>query len=316
MANIEIAEEKTGTQLYEDVLLGLSGDQKTLPSKYFYDERGSELFEQICGLDEYYPTDAEVEIMTRSIEEIGAVVGDGVQLIELGSGSSMKTRMLIDQLKGLKMYVPVDISGEFLDKSAEQLREEFPGLAIKPVAADYTNPFQIPDLNGFNKRVFYYPGSTIGNFTKPEARHFLEIIAKMLSPGDGVLIGVDMKKDINVLESAYNDSKGITALFNKNILHRLNRELQADFKPDDFTHRAAYNTQKGRIEMHLVSEKNQAVSIGDYTYHFKKGETIHTENSHKYSVEDFKNLTAGIFDLKNTWTDSRNYFSVHYLELD
>lgn len=304
----------TESELYRDAAEGLSKEQKQLPSKYFYDKRGSDLFEQICELDEYYPTDCEIEIMSRYIDEIAQITGENVQLIELGSGSSLKTRMLLRHCKDMKMYVPVDISGSFLKEVADKLRKEFPEIEIYPVAADYTLPFEIPEAKSADKRVVYYPGSTIGNFTREKAKQFLGTIADSLKPGDGLLIGVDLKKDIAVLEAAYNDKKGITAEFNKNILRRLNRELQADFDVNQFRHRAFYNHNKGRIEMHLESLRNQKVQINGQQASFEKGETIHTENSHKYTIQEFEKLTGERFSRLKTWTDNRDYFSVHYLE--
>ena len=302
------------TDLYRDVMKGLNEDQKYLPSKYFYDERGSDLFEQICELDEYYPTDCEMEIMRNEIGEITDSIGDYVQLIELGSGSSMKTRLLLEHCENLAMYVPVDISGSFLQGVAEKLRKEFPNLEIQPVAADYTTPFEIPKSDSIKRRVVYFPGSTIGNFTRKRATKFLNGIGQYLSTGDGLLIGVDLKKEIGVLEAAYNDSEGVTAAFNKNILAHLNRELGANFNADQFQHRAFYNAKKSRIEMHLESLADQTVQINGQRIRFSTGETIHTENSHKYTIEEFEELSGDLFERKKTWTDNRGYFSVHYFE--
>ncbi|WP_340103347.1 L-histidine N(alpha)-methyltransferase [Rhodohalobacter sp. 8-1] len=302
------------SEFNRDVLEGLTSGQKYLPSKYFYNERGSDLFEQICGLDEYYPTDSEVSIMQHEIDEITEYIDDHVQLIELGSGSSMKTRLLLDHCKDLEMYVPVDISETFLNETARKLQADYPDLDIRPVAADYTTPFDVPESDAIKKRVVYFPGSTIGNFTRGRASVFLETVGENVSPGDGLLIGVDSKKDVGVLEAAYNDSKGITAEFNKNILVRINRELDANFDLDHFQHRAFYNVREGRIEMHLESLKNQAVYINGNRISFEKGETIHTENSHKYTVEEFEDIAGNYFERKKTWTDDREYFSVHYFE--
>jgi len=302
------------SELYRDATEGLSKGQKQLPSKYFYDERGSGLFEQICELDEYYPTDCEMEIMRRYIDEIAQCTGGNVQLIELGSGSSLKTRLLLKHCKGINMYVPVDISGSYLKSVAEKLSKEFPEIEIYPVAADYTLPFEIPEAKSASKRVVYFPGSTIGNFTRKEAKQFLGRIAGSLVPGDGLLIGVDLKKDIAVLEAAYNDKKGVTAEFNKNILKRLNRELGTDFDVGQFRHKAMYNRDKGRIEMHLESTKNQVVRLNGQQISFEKGEAIHTENSHKYTTQEFETLAGENFSRIKTWTDSRDYFSVHYFE--
>ena len=302
------------TDLYHDVIKGLTKEQKYLSSKYFYDEKGSDLFEQICELDEYYPTDSEVSIMRFDIDEITNYLGEQIQLIELGSGSSMKTRQLLDYCRNLDMYVPVDISEIFLNETANRLRADYPDLNIHPVAADYTSPFDIPESDTARKRVVYFPGSTIGNFTRRRASAFLETVAEILSPGDGLLIGVDLKKEISVLEAAYNDSKGITAEFNKNILTRINRELGADFDLEQFRHRAFYNATEGRIEMHLESLSNQAVQVNGTRVLFDEGETIHTENSHKYTVEEFEEIAGDQYERLKTWTDERGYFSVHYFE--
>ena len=300
--------------LYTNIISGLEKHQKELPSKYFYDERGSELFELICNLDEYYPTDCEIEIMNDNIAEISSLVGSNVQLIELGSGSSIKTRLLLENLKNIAMYVPVDISSDYLKTIVAQLQEDYPDIPIRPVAADYTEPFQFPQTSKSEKKVIYFPGSTIGNFTKTAARMFLNNLGSKLDNHDGLLIGVDLKKDINVLEAAYNDCKGITAEFNKNILRRINRELGSNFNIENFEHRAHYNSTAGRIEMHLCSTKNQLVQINGRSFSFSKGESIHTENSHKYTVKEFEELVSESFTRVKTWTDSRSYFSVHYFE--
>lgn len=298
--------------LLRDVIDGLSKQQKELPSKYFYDQKGSELFEQICNVTEYYPTDCEIEIMESYAEEMSVVIGSDAQLIELGSGSSRKIRLLLNHLKNPAMYVPVDISTEFLNQTADVLRQDYPDLIIKPVAVDYTEPFDIPSADNIKKRVVYFPGSTIGNFTREKAKNFLDDLASSLTAGDGLLIGVDLKKDQTVLEAAYNDSKGVTAAFNKNLLKRINRELDSNFDLDAFEHHAFYNSDKGRVEMHLVSQKAQTVSIVDKSFEFSKGETIHTENSNKYTLQEFRELASDSFISQKTWTDSRGYFSVHY----
>lgn len=295
-----------------DVHAGLSKQQKELSSKYFYDQEGSKLFEQICEVTEYYPTPCEIEIMESYSQEMSELIGSNAQLIELGSGSSKKTRILLGHLIEPAMYVPVDISEEFLNQTAEVLRQDFPDLMINPVAADYTEPFRIPSADDIEKRVIYFPGSTIGNFTKMKAKKFLDELASGLSDGDGLLIGVDLKKDHHVLEAAYNDSKGVTAAFNKNLLKRLNRELNSNFDLDAFEHHAFYNSEKGRIEMHLESKKAQTVFVADKEFYFSEGETIHTENSNKYTISEFRELASNSFSCLKTWTDSRNYFSVHY----
>lgn len=300
---------------HQDVTEGLSKPQKELPSKYFYDESGSELFEEISRLDEYYLTRAELELMETHIGEICDLLGNNILLAELGSGSSLKTRLLLKHLGQLAAYVPVDISADFLNQAAENLREEFPDLTIQPVAADYTKPFPVPHREKASRMVLYFPGSTIGNFTLERAKRFLRRMAGLLEPGDGFLIGADRVKDTAVLEAAYNDSKGVTAQFNLNLLRRINRELNGNFDLNRFKHKAVFNEEKSRIEMHLVSLADQPATIAGSTFYFRKGETIHTENSHKYSTELFKELVTGLFTIEKEWRDRNDLFSLFYLSL-
>jgi|SRR6056297_791169 len=310
----QVQEKNVKISMPEEVLAGLSKSQKTLPSKYFYDKRGSELFELICGLDEYYLTRTELNIMEENIDDIAEELGGDIQLIELGSGSSVKTRLLLDHLNSMHSYVPVDISDDFLAEVSENLQAEYPLLDIVPVAADYTQPFDLPKIKPGVRRIAYYPGSTIGNFTKQNAAEFLELIAELVGEDGGLLIGFDLLKDKETLIDAYDDSKGVTAEFNKNILIRLNRELNANFDLDLFEHQAVFNEEKSRMEMHLVSREGQSVNISDIRLHFEKGETIHTENSHKYSLESFKELTDSHFRTVETWTDSDKMFAIQFLE--
>lgn len=305
--------------IVREILEGLRGSQKTLPSKYFYDEEGSRLFERITRLEEYYPTRTELGILEERLPEIARRIGENAILIELGSGSSRKTRMLLDELPELAGYVPVDISGEYLAKVTEILDREYPDLMILPVSADYTRPMELPELRkGGCRYVFFYPGSTIGNFEPPQARDFMQSLSRVLKPGEGMLIGVDLqpgpKKPKSVIEAAYDDREGVTAAFNKNILVRINRELQGDFDPEAFDHRAFYNGDENRMEMHLVSRKDQRVTVAGETFVLRKGETIHTENSYKYSLEGFAALVRPWFETEQVWTDRRDYFSVHYLK--
>ena len=310
----QVQEKKVITSMPEEVLTGLSKSQKTLPSKYFYDKRGSELFELICGLDEYYLTRTELNIMEENIDDIAEELGGHIQLIELGSGSSVKTRLLLDHLNSIHSYVPVDISDDFLAEVSENLQAEYPLLDIVPVAADYTQPFDLPKIKPGVRRIAYYPGSTIGNFTKQNAAEFLELIAELVGEDGGLLIGFDLLKDKETLIDAYDDSKGVTSEFNKNILKRLNRELNANFDLDLFEHHAVFNEEKSRMEMHLVSREGQSVIISGTRIHFEKGETIRTENSHKYSLESFKELTDSHFKTVETWTDSDKMFAIQFLE--
>jgi len=306
-------EQNTEFVMLREVHEGLRKVQKSLPSKYFYDERGSELFEMICQQEEYYPTQTEIEIMKTNISKISERIGSGVELIEFGSGSSIKTRLLLDHLDQIEKYVPVDISEEFLMKASEQIRLEYPDLTVNPVAADYTSRFTLPQRNGRStKRVIYFPGSTIGNFLPERASAFLKTHASLLKPGGGMLIGVDRKKSKERLEAAYNDRAGVTAEFNKNLLLRINRDLGGNFDTGRFSHRAFYNEEKGRIEMHLESAEDQTVSIEGEEFRFKAGETIHTENSYKYTPEEVEGLFPDEYQLRKMWTDPEELFGVYY----
>jgi dimethylhistidine N-methyltransferase len=295
----------------EEVLRGLRSPQKELPCKLLYDEVGSDLFEQIAGLDEYYPTRAEMRIMRTHAAEMAVRLGPACLLIEYGSGSSTKIRLLLDQLEHPAGYVPIDISREQLHTSAEALRQAYPGLEVLPVAADYTAGFEIPaSREPPRRRVAYYPGSTIGNFVPDDARRFL---ARMARHCDGLLIGVDLKKDPLMLHRAYNDALGITARFNLNLLVRLNRELGATFQVDAFRHYAFYNPVFARVEMHLVSLVDQRVRVAGVEIAFERGESIWTEASYKYTLDDFAGLAASAgWRVEQAWTDDRGLFSVQY----
>lgn len=307
--------ESDRQEFLSDVIRGLTGEKKTLPSKYIYDRRGSELFDEICELEEYYPTRTELAIMRRHVEEMVAVIGPRCLLIEYGSGSSLKTKLLLDHLQNPAAYVPVDISRDYLLGTAESLCRDYPNVEILPVCADFTEPFELPrSPNPCRRRVVYFPGSTIGNFTPREAADLLLGIAT-LTEGGGLLIGVDLKKDRATLEAAYNDARGVTAAFNLNVLERINNELGAGIEIDDFEHKAFYDEDKGRVEMHLVSRKSQIVRIGDRKISFDVGESIHTENSHKYSLDGFRGIAEATgFEVCHVWRDDNDYFSVQYLE--
>ncbi len=302
--------------LLAEVLEGLQREQKQLPCKLFYDARGSSLFDQICELEEYYPTRTEMEIMSKHIDEISAFLRNKCLLVELGSGSSKKIRLLLDHLEEPAGYVPVDISEEHLMISVTSLAKDYPKLKIVPVHADYTKAFELPSLSlPWSHKVIYYPGSSIGNFTLSEATIFLKRIAKLAGKTGGLLIGVDLKKDRNVLEAAYNDKNGITAQFNLNILSRINRELDADFDLDRWMHFAFYNSDEGRIEMHLISCKNQYAHIDNTEFFFRMGESILTEYSYKYTLEEFERLVSNLFKVDHVWTDEERKFSVQYLSV-
>lgn len=297
-----------------EIISGLSEKQKRLPSKLFYDERGSELFDEICELDEYYPTRTELKIMEDNIDDIASVFDDETLFIEFGSGSSLKTRLLLDHISKIAGYIPIDISEEYLLKCAESLRREFPEIDIYPVAADYTKPLDLPSIvKKVSHKIAYFPGSTIGNFSIDEAKEFLRIIYKLVGENGGLLIGVDLKKDKDILEKAYNDEKGVTTEFNLNLLKRLNREFGFDFVIENFEHLSFYNQEAGRIEMHLKSKCDQEFSIQEHKFSMREGETILTEYSHKYSFEDFKELVSDYFDVGKTWVDVNKLFSVQYL---
>lgn len=305
----------TQTSMKEEVIAGLRQQKKQIPSKYFYDEMGSRLFEQITALDVYYLTRTEKSILTNNIREISKYIGQDVMLIEPGSGSSKKTRLLLDALPSVSVYIPVDISEAYLREVADQLRRDYPNLIIRPVCADYTSYFELPVIEeNYRKQVVFFPGSTIGNFKPDRAKKFLSSIAALTEEDGGMLIGIDLKKEKDILEAAYNDSQGITARFNKNILVRLNRELNADFDVDKFSHSAFYNEEEGRIEMHLVSETQQNVKIAGEVISFEEEESIHTENSYKYSLNDFRELVADWFSVEKVWMDEDRLFSLQYLE--
>lgn len=297
----------------DDVLLGLARPQKSLPTKYFYDAHGCELFERICELPEYYPTRTELAIMRDRIGEMVKFLGPDCQLIEFGSGSSKKTRILIEHLQP-PLYVPIDIAGTAMRSAAAALAGLFPWLNITGVCADYTRPLQLPEFVGvpIRRKAVYFPGSTIGNFTPHEAIAFLQLTRRMVGTGGVLLIGVDLKKDKGLLDAAYDDSAGVTAAFNLNLLERINRELGGDFQLQRFRHKAFYDENKGWIEMHIESLTSQFVHVAGERFRFSPGETIHTEISCKYSVEEFQAVArrAG-FETAQTWVDGDNLFSVH-----
>ena len=303
----------------DDVFEGLSREQKELPCKYFYDDRGSELFNTICGLDEYYPTRTETALLQAHGREMADLIGPGVCLIEFGCGSLLKTRLLLDALRSPAAFVPIDISADHLLQSAAALAADYPNLEVLPVVADFTRPVKLPDKarKASENRIGFFPGSPIGNFDHAGAADFLATVADMVGGGGALLIGVDLKKDEDILVRAYDDAQGVTAAFNRNVLERINRELGGCFDIETFRHRALYNGAEGRIEMHLVSEKDQTVTVHDRDFTFTKGETIHTEDSYKYHVEEFSSFAAKAgFRSARTWVDGDGLFSLHYLTLE
>lgn len=296
-----------------DVVAGLSAPRKSLPCKYFYDCRGSALFDRICDLPEYYPTRTEAAILADRGREIAAALPAGAVLIEYGSGSSTKTRLLLDALPDLTAYVPVDICGGHLLRSAAALRAGYPRLRVHPVCADFTRPFPVPEFDG-RPRVVFFPGSTIGNFGPDEAVGLLAGMARVAGAGGGLLIGVDLLKSREILEPAYDDAAGVTAAFNLNLLERINRELDGTFDVSAFSHRAVFDAAEGRVEMHLVSDEDQTAEVDGLPFRFAAGETIHTENSYKYGRDRFAELAgrAG-WRVEAVWTDPADLFSVQYL---
>lgn len=300
-----------------DVIEGLGKSQKEIPCKYFYDERGSMLFTEICQTAEYYITRTELQLLEQILPEISARIGRNATVVEYGSGEGRKIRDLLRALRDPRAYIPVDISAETLFDSSRRLQREFPGLAIHPLVADYTAPINLPELSSDGQRgrqVVFFPGSTISNFTPAEANRFVRNIRGFLRPGDVFLLGVDLIKSPNRLHQAYNDYDGVTADFNLNLLRRMNRELGANFKLHQFEHYAFYNPRYSRIEMHLVSLADQVVTIGHHQFSFREGETIHTENSYKYSIDNVVRLGHECgFRHEQVWTDNEKLFSVHYL---
>ena len=300
-----------------DVLKGLSATPKRVPPKYFYDAAGSLLFDRITEQPEYYPTRCEMRILQDQAGEIAQLIPPGAALVEFGSGSNKKARILLNSAPVLSAYVPVDICGEMVEQEAAELRPDFPYLNVHPVTADFTQEFELPEeAKSAVLRVGLFPGSTIGNFEPHEAAAFLRNAAKILGPGAKLIIGADLIKDAAVLNAAYNDAAGVTARFNLNLLVRINRELGGTFKLDCFEHHAFFNRERHRVEMHLASLKRQKVKVAGETIEFRAGETIHTESSYKYSVESLGALARGVGWLPaGVWTDEKKYFSIQAFTL-
>jgi dimethylhistidine N-methyltransferase len=299
----------------DDCLRGLAAPQKTIPPKYFYDQRGSQLFEAICALPEYYPTRTERAIMQANIAEIARLVGPDIELIELGSGASVKTRLLIERARPA-LYVPIDIAEDQLKSAAADIAAIFPWLHVCAVRADFARPLRLPSFVGVRAKlkVVFFPGSTIGNLTPDESVELLRNVRAMAGTGARLLIGVDLKKDKRMLEAAYDDAKGVTARFNLNLLARINRELGGDFQLSRFRHKAFYDERLGRIEMHLESRVAQIAHVGGRRFDFAPGETIHTEISCKYTIAEFQSLARRArFEPQGVWSDADGLFSVHLL---
>lgn len=297
---------------FQEVLAGLTQQQRYIPPKFFYDEIGSRLFDRICTTSAYYPTRTEIGILRDNAAAIAEQIGRDCLLIEPGSGNSAKVRELLDALAP-RLYMPVDISKQYLRESAAKLAQEYPWLEVRAACADFTDGQRLPALPDEGRCVVFFPGSSVGNFEPDAAIAFLTFMAETVGEGGGLLIGVDLKKEAAILDAAYNDAEGVTAAFNLNLLARINRELGADFDLKGFEHCAFYNAELGRIEMHLISQKQQRVRIDGQCFEFRRGESIHTENSYKYTVDEFSGLAAQAgFRLEQVWTDERDLFSVQY----
>ena len=300
-----------------DVLKGLSATRKRVPPKYFYDAIGSKLFDRITEQPEYYPTRCEMRILQDNAGDIAKLISPGAALVEFGSGSNKKARILLASTPVLAAYVPVDICGEMVEQEAAELRPDCPYLNVHPVTADFTQDFELPEeAKSAPLRVGFFPGSTIGNFEPHEAAAFLRNAAKILGPNSKLIIGADLIKDAEILNAAYNDEAGITAEFNLNLLVRMNRELGGTFKLDTFEHHAFFNRERNRVEMHLASLKRQKVKVAGECFEFRAGETIHTESSYKYSVESLGALARGVgWTPSGVWTDEKKYFSIQAFTL-
>jgi dimethylhistidine N-methyltransferase len=297
-----------------DLARALATRPRSISPKYFYDARGSQLFDRICELPEYYPTRTELAILSDHADEIARQMGPRAEIVEFGAGSCVKVGLLLDAMDRPARYLPIDISGQHLAASAAQLRAQYPELDVQPVVADYTQRLLLPaPVSGDGQRVGFFPGSTIGNFTPAEALHFLQVAGQVLR-GGALLLGADLIKDPAALHAAYNDAQGVTAAFNLNLLARANRELGADFVPEQFAHSAFYNAPLQRIEMHLVSRCRQQVKLAGQSHGFEEGDTLHTENSYKFTIEGLRALAARAgFRPGPVWTDPRRMFSLHWL---
>jgi dimethylhistidine N-methyltransferase len=302
------------SEFESDVIAGLSCEPKSIPPKYFYDAEGSRLFDEITRLPEYYPTRTETGILQTHARDLNGIVLQGAALVEFGSGACIKVQILLDNVPAISAYLPVDISGDFLKGQAEKISASYPRLSVHPVVADFTRPFALPGEFAQRPKTGFFPGSTVGNFEPHDAVSFMRNAARTIGPGGVFVIGVDLVKDPTMLRAAYNDSAGITARFNLNLLRRINRELDGNFDLRNFEHHAFYNRERRRIEMHLASKKRQKVMVAGRAFSFRAGETIHTESSYKYTPGSFAALARGCgWTPETTWTDPAGLFSVHVL---
>ena len=300
--------------LRREVITGLAGSPKAIPPKFFYDKHGSELFDAICELPEYYQTRTEMSILRNCVAELVEHIGPDFLLVELGSGASKKVRLLLEELRP-SSYLGVDISKEFLLSSTRLLAADYPWLDVHAACVDFSHTLDIPHCETFDHKVAFFPGSSIGNFDPQDAINLLKRVAEMMNMNGHLLIGVDLKKDVRILNAAYNDASGVTAEFNLNLLTRIREELDSDIDPDDFSHLAFYNPDRGRIEMHLVNAHQRRIRIDDHFFELSAGESIHTENSYKYTIEEFAELaSAAGFKQQRVWTDESSLFSVQLLQ--
>jgi dimethylhistidine N-methyltransferase len=305
-----------GGNLREEVIAGLEADPRAIPPKFFYDERGSGLFDRICDQPEYYQTRTEMGILRDCVPELARYIGEECMLVELGSGASRKVRLLLEELRP-SGYVGVDISREFLLSSTAALARDYPWLEVHAACVDFSDGLEIPHCDDRLHKVAFFPGSSIGNFDPDDAVRLLRDVGELVGPGGHLLIGVDLKKDVQALNAAYNDAAGVTAAFNLNLLERIRGELDSDIDPASFEHYAFYNPLPGRIEMHLLSREPQTIQVEGRLFRFERGEGIHTENSYKYTVAGFGELAARAgFSKTAVWTDDRQLFSVHLLQWD
>jgi len=313
LARLHTIETPQGETFAAALLEGLRKSPKEIACKYFYDVEGSQIFDAICELPEYYQTRTETALLARHAAEIAALMGAGAEIVEFGAGSLRKVRILLEAASP-QAYTPLDISGAYLGEVVRALAADYPMLTLRPVVADFTRPMDIPALAGNPRRAGFFPGSTIGNF-KPDAAMALLRRMHAALGGGGLLVGVDLVKDPARLHAAYNDAAGVTAKFNKNLMLRANRELGSDFDPEGFAHYAPYNAAAGRIEMYLVSRRRQSVTIAGERIEFAPGEPVHTEDSHKYTIESFREMAARTgFRPRAVWTDPERLFSLHWLE--
>ena len=315
MRMTNLAESLGDCPFRRDVTAGLSAPRKSVPAKYFYDAEGSRLFETICDLPEYYPTRTEIALLRAVAGEISRHIRPGASLVEFGSGASIKTRLVLDAAPQLGAYVPIDISETALSQAARAIAADYPNLRVSPIAGDFTGRLVLPEAIRARPIVGFFPGSTIGNFTPDEAAHLLARSRSLLGQGASFLVGADLVKPIETLLAAYDDSQGVTAAFNKNLLARINRELDGNFDLDSFDHRAVWNAEESRMEMHLVSRRDQQVAIGEDVFTFAEGETIHTENSYKFTPEMIADIAGrGGWRVETAWISDAQPFATFLLK--